>query len=247
MILQNRPLPSQSEPPRNALLTALPFEDLNRLRPHCQHVTLVAEQVLHEPGEPAGEVYFVEDGLVSLVADTGEAESVEVGMIGREGLVGAVALLDPGAVATHRAVVQVPGHALRMGVAAFRGAAGQSPALRDLCLRHLQTLLVQASQAAACNARHGLSERLARWLLLMHDRMDGDALPMRQATLGQVLGVRQAGVSTALGALGAKGVICQGRKRIAVMDRPGLEAEACSCYRTIRDNERRIMGAPPAG
>lgn len=238
-----------SNPPslQNELLAALPPEDLDRLRPHCQRVTLVMEQVLHEPGAPMEQVYFVQGGLVSLVADTGDAGLVEVGMAGREGMAGAVALLDPGAVSLYRAVVQVPGHAIRMGVGAFRDAVGQSPALRDLCLRYLQTLLVQASQAAACNARHDLPERLARWLLMTHDRVDGDELPMRQEFLGQMLGVRRAGVSIALAALETMGVVRPARGRITVLDRPGLEAEACNCYRVIRDNKHRVMGEPPAG
>lgn len=239
--------PVPGPPPlQNELLAALLAEDLDRLRPHCRRVTLVMGQVLHEPGAPIGEVYFVQEGLVSLIADTGDAGLVEVGMTGREGLVGAVVLLDPEAVSTHRAVVQVPGHALRMGVDAFRDAVGRSPALRDRCMRHLQTLLVQASQAAACNARHDLPERLARWLLMTHDRAGTDELPMRQEFLGQMLGVRRAGVSTALGALETMGVIRHARGRITVLDRPGLEAEACNCYRVIRNNERRVMGEPPA-
>lgn len=153
-------------------------------------------------------------------------------------------LLDPEAVSAHRAIVQVPGHALRMRAEALRVAVEQSPALRDRCLRYLQVLMIQASQSAACNARHEMPERLARWLLMTRDRVDMDELPMLQEFLAQMIGVRRAGVSMVTSALQATGVIRQGRGRITVLDRAGLEAEACDCYRFTEDHRRRIMDVP---
>lgn len=228
---------------RNELLLALPPEDIERLRPHLQHVTLVLNQVLYEQGGPMDEVYFVQDGVVSLTADTGDNGTVEVGMIGREGLVGANVLLDPGAVSAHRAGVQLPGHAIRVRTAAFREAVEHSPTLRDRCLRHLQVAMIQASQGAACNARHELPERLARWLLTVRDRVDTDELALAQDFLAQMLGVRRAGVSTVATALQSQGLVRQGRGRITVLDRAGLEEAACNCYRFIESNRKRIMGA----
>jgi CRP-like cAMP-binding protein len=128
-----------------------------------------------------------------------------------------------------------------MAAPALREAVEHCPALRGRCLRHVQVMLVQAAQGAACNARHELPERLARWLLMTRDRLDTDDLPMRQDFLAQMLGVRRAGVSVVATALQSTGVIRQGRGRIAILDRAGLEDQACNCYRLIEDNRRRIM------
>ncbi len=226
---------------RNELLAALSAQDTELLHPHLQRVTLVMGQVLHEAGNRFEDVYFVEDGLVSLTADTGDNGLVEVGMTGRDGLVGAAVLLDSEAVSVHRAVVQVPGHAMRIRVLAFVEAVAQSSALRDRCLRYLQVTMVQTSQSAACNARHELPERLARWLLMTRDRVDSDELPMTQEFLSFMLGVRRAGVSVVTSALQAQGLIQQSRGRITVLDRAGLEREACGCYRFVENNRRRIM------
>ena len=227
---------------RNELLAALPPEALQQVPPHLQRVTWVIEQELHEVGAFLEHVYFPESGLVSLTADTGDNGLVEVGMTGREGMVGATALLNPDAVAVHRALVQIGGTALRIRSGKLRELTEQVPVLRDRCLRHLQFLMVQTSQSAACNARHELPERLARWLLMVRDRADGDEVPMTQEFLSYMLGVRRAGVSVVASALQAQGLIQQSRGRMAILDRAGLEKEACGCYRLIEDSRRQIMG-----
>ena len=234
------PIPD-SPPLRNELLAALPPEDVEHLRPHLRRAILVRNQVLYEQGGPTDEVYFIQEGVVSLTADTGDNGSVEVGMTGRDGLAGASALLDPDAVSSYRATVQVPGHAVRMQTAAFREAVERLPALRDRCLRYLQVTLIHASQGMACNTRHELPERLARWLLLAHDRLDSDDLPLKQEFLSQMLGVRRAGVSVVATALQSQGLIRQTRGCITVLDRAGLEEAACNCYRFIKDSSDRIM------
>ena len=227
---------------RNDLLAAVSEEDLAHLRPHLQRVTLLLSQVLHEAGEQMDHVYFVERGVVSLTADTGDNGLVEVGMTGREGLVGASVILNPDAIAVHRALVQVPGSAIRMRTAALRDTLERSPGFRDRCLRYVHVLMVQASQAAACNVRHELTERLARWLLMSRDRIDGDELPMTQEFLALMLGVRRTGISVIANALQSTGAIRQSRGRVTILDRGILEAEACNCYRLIEDGRRRIMG-----
>ena len=241
-------MPSTSDPDqpsfRNELLAALPKDVQAQLRPHLRRVSLSMEQELHEVGNPIDYVYFVEAGLVSLTAETGDNGFVEVGMTGREGLVGTAALLNPDAVAVHRAIVQISGTALRMDAPTLRGLVEQHPALRDRCLRYLQVVMVQTSQAAACNARHELPERLARWLLMVRDRADSDEVPMTQEFLSYMLGVRRAGVSVVASALQAQGLIQQSRGRVAILDRAGLEQEACPCYRLIEDSRRQIMGGP---
>ena len=230
--------------PRNGLLRVLPAEVLEDIRPHLQPVTMVLSQVLHEVGSPIDHVYFVEAGLVSLTADTGDAGMVEVGMTGVEGVVGLSALLVPGTVAFHRAFTQVPGSAMRMRVPNLRAMAERHPALLDRLYRYQHFLMVQASQAAACNARHDLPRRLARWILMSCDRIGADDLPMTQEFVAMMLGVRRAGVSVIANDLQERGLISQRRGRVVVLDRAGLEEAACACYRIIEDGKREIMSLP---
>jgi len=224
---------------------------LEHLRPHLKPVTLVLSQILHEVGAPVDDIYFAESGLISLTADTSDNGQVEVGMTGRDGFVGLAALLNPVPISVHRALVQVPGRANRIQAATFRKLVDQSPALRDRCLLYVQVMLVQNSQIAACNARHSLPERLARWLLMSRDRIDTNDLPMTQEFLSYMLGVRRAGVSVVANALQSEGLIRQSRGRITLLDRAGLEAKACACYRIVERSRAQIMGglnqpaAPP--
>ena len=227
---------------RNELLAVLSKEDVESLRSRLQRVTLVLEQVLHEPSEHIDHVYFPEEGVVSLTADTKDAGLVEVGMTGREGMVGAYVILNPDATAVHRALVQVPGAAIRMQTTVFKELVDRSPAFRDRCFRYIQVLLVQTAQATACNARHELPERLARWLLTSHDKLDSDEMPVTQEFLALMLGVRRTGVSVIANTLQSTGAIRQSRGRITILDRCLLEAEACNCYRLIEDSRRKIMG-----
>ena len=168
---------------RNEILCALPDSEINLLRPHLKQVALTSGQVLHEPNSPIKDLFFVEKGLVSLTADTHDHGPVEVGLTGREGLVGASVILNPKSYSVHRAFTQAEGDAYRSSSTVQRSAVGRSATLRDRCLRHLEMLMVQTSQAAACNARHNLPERLARWLLMVRDRIDSDDLPMTQEFL----------------------------------------------------------------
>lgn len=225
---------------QNQILAALPAKDLDQLRPRLGRVTLVLGQVLHEAGNPIDDVYFLERGLASLVANTGDNGQVEVGMTGRDGLVGGVVLLNPNAIALHRAVVQVPGTAYRMRATSLRELADHSLALRDRCLRYLQFTLVQASQSAACNARHALPARLARWLLMTRDLTGDNELPMTQEFLSYMLGVRRTGVSVVAGGLESKSLIRQSRGHLTLLDHAGLEREACFCYRFVEDSRSQI-------
>ncbi len=229
-------------PFRNEVLASLPAEEVEWLRPLLRRVTLGSGQVLHASGEPIEDVFFMEQGLASLTADTSDEGAVEVGMTGREGFVGVSALLMPGAPAMHRAFIQIPGAALRMGVASFREAVEQSRDLRRHCLRYTGMLMVQTAQTAACNARHDMAERLARWLLMSLDRVDGDHLPLTQEFLAFMLGVRRAGVVVAASALQADDLIRYSRGRITVLDRPGLEAVACTCYGIVKQFRGEAQG-----
>jgi CRP-like cAMP-binding protein len=236
------PLSGQASSPRNRLLAALAPQDWALLQPQLTHVSLVQDQVLYEAGAPIEDVFFIEAGLISRTADTADTNGVEVGLIGREGMLGAPVLLSPEPVAFHKAMVQIPGTALRIGAVALRQAFTQSPALHERCLRYVHFLLTQTMQLAACNARHEMAVRLARWLLMAHDRMEGDVLPLRQDFLAQMLGVRRAGVNEFVGLLEHKGLIRHARGHIHLLDRAGLEAAACNCYRLLRQCQAQILG-----
>jgi CRP-like cAMP-binding protein len=231
----------------NEILATLPAAELGRLRPHLLPVELVANQVLYGAGAPIDYVYFLEEGLAALTTDIGDDSLVGVGLVGRDGVLGGQVLLSPHAISIYRTVVQIPGRALRMPVDAFRDAASELAALRDRCLQAVYVALVQASQIAGCNARHELSERLARWLLTVSARVDNDELPVTQDFLAHMLGVHRPGVSTVASGLQSRGLIRQGRGRITVLDRAGLEAEACNCYRLIEGARHRITGQQHLG
>ncbi len=220
---------------RNEVLRELAGSDLSQLHRHLTRVRLVQGQVLHEAGERIEHVYFVEKGLVSLVAmsDNPDAQT-EVGLIGRESLVGLPALLGPEPVSFNRAVVQMPGSAHRMTVQALHDGVGVMPVLRQRLLQALNVALAQTTQIAACNSRHDLPQRLARWLLTAHDRVDGDELALTQESLATMLAVQRSGVSVTLGALQQVGAVAQRRGRILIRDRSALEAAACSCYERVQ-------------
>ncbi len=216
---------------RNRLLQVLPAEELRRLRPYLARVRLTQGDILHQAGSQVGQAYFVEQGYVSLVAEAAGAEGrVEVGLIGRESVVGSSVLLAADPASSLRAVVQVPGTAYCIRADILHASLEQAPALRTAMRQALETLLAQVAQVAACNSRHALPERLARWLLMAHDRVDGDELPLTQDLLAAMLAVRRPGVTIAMGALQAAGLVRHSRGRIVLCDRPGLEAAACGCY-----------------
>ena len=225
---------------RNRLLAALPPDDFAALAPDLQPVELDFRQVLHRPDRPIEAAYFVEGGMVSMLAPLEEGQTVEVGLIGREGLVGLPVVLGAES-ATTEALVQMEGDALRVPAAELREAFGRSAALRAVLLRYAQAAHAQVAQTAACNGQHAVAERFARWLLMAHDRAGGDEFPMTQEFAAMMLGVRRAGVSVAAGTLQKAGVIDYGYGRVAVLDRAGLEAAACECYGTVRRQYERLL------
>ena len=231
--------------PRNRLLAALPPEDLARLWPRLQPVELVFRQVLHAPEQPITTIYFPETGYVSRLAPLDDGDSAEVGLIGSEGMTG-LAILHSGDSDSFELMVQVPGTALSLGAAAFREALDSIPSLRALLLRYALAHFEQVARTAACNNLHHTEQRLARWLLMAHDRVEGDKFPMTHEFLSMMLGVRRAGVTVAAGTLQKAGLIRYAAGRMEITDRPGLEAAACECYGIARRAHDRLLG-PPAG
>ena len=230
----------------NEILAALPQAELARLRPHLTRTRAVNGQILHEPGERIDQVFFFEDGFASIVALTDDSDgAAEVGLIGRESMVGLGLALNPASVAYNRSMVQFSGVMNRLPASALTGCLDQSPVLRGLLLERLEVLYAQVSQTAACNSRHSLAQRCARWLLLAHDRVDGDELMLTQEFLSVMLAVRRAGVTVAMQALQAEGLVQSRRGRILVQDRLGLERAACGCYARVRAFSARVSEALP--
>lgn len=229
-------------PRTNRILAALPPEEVEILRPHLHEVPLAYRQDLYEAAAPVEHVYFPHSGVASLLSVTKGGASVEIATIGPEGMVGMAVFL--GAERTpHKAFIQVPGQAARIEADAFRHVIGRCPALNRLLLRYALALMNQMAQNAACNRVHSVEERCARWLLMTQDRVHSPAFPLTQEFLGQMLGVRRPTVSMAVGMLSKAGLIAYLRGHVTVLDRPGLEAASCECYRVIADEFERLVGA----
>jgi CRP-like cAMP-binding protein len=226
--------------PRNLLLAALPPRDLYHLRPHLEPVALLRGEVLIDVGEALTRAYFIEAGVVALVAVFEDGTSAVSAIVGREGLVGAGALLGNDA-ALGRHLVQVAGSALTMEAARFRDALRASPSLRTICQAYVRAFLGQVLQTIACHNVHTLEEKCARSLLVIHDRSNGDTLALRQEFLAEVLGVRRSTAAAVTRTLQRAGLIsyCQGD--ITVLDRAGLESAACECYGVDRERYRRLL------
>jgi CRP-like cAMP-binding protein len=204
---------------RNRVLAALPAGEFDGLRSKLHPVTLPSRQILFMPNEPISAVHFVESGMVSVLAVLETGDLLEVGVIGREGVAGLPVVLGTSA-SPHEAVVQIPGTGLRMRAAALREALDRSAALRRLMFRYAQGFCAQVAQTAACNGRHHpVEKRLARWLLMAHDRSDGDASPLTQEFLSMMLGCRRAGISVAAGILQKRGLIQYARGSVMVRDK----------------------------
>jgi CRP-like cAMP-binding protein len=219
--------------PRNLLLQALPRRDYERLSPSLERVVLTPRRVLQHAQIAIHHLYFIEEGLVSVLANTGERSTVEVWLIGREGLVGCPALLGAGG-SPLRYFVQVGVSALRIGVDDLRQAMAEMPELRAVLHDYLHCALMQSTQSAACSLRHSLLQRLARWLLAAQDRTGRNDIPITQDLLARSLGVRRASVSEAFKPLERRGIFARQRGLIRILNRARLEELACRCYRVMR-------------
>jgi CRP-like cAMP-binding protein len=234
---QRRPTGSLED---NELLAALPAADRDQLRPDLEFVPLEYRKVLHEPEQSIPYVYFPIDGVVSLVAMMANGVSVEVGMTGRQGMVGVSAILGGGR-SPHSAFVQVPGAAFRMDASLARSAFDRSAAFRLLFHGYVALTLRRISQSAACNRVHLLEQRCARWLLTTRDFVGRDEFPMTHEFLSLMLGVRRAGVSLAAEALHESGLIDYRHGRMRIVDPTALEGASCECYRTLKDDADRLF------
>jgi CRP-like cAMP-binding protein len=221
------------EPVANRLLAALSSQEYQRLQPHLETFTLAFGEVLYEPGEIIRHVYFPNSGIVSLLSMVEKRSTLEVGVVGNEGMVGIPIFL--GANKSHnRALVQGGGVAMRMKSESLRKQIKLAGTLQESLLRYTHSLLAQISQSAACNRFHTVNARLARWLLMTYDRLMSDEFRLTQDFLSHMLGVRREGVTSAARALQQKKLIRYVRGQITILDRVGLEAASCKCYEVVK-------------
>lgn len=226
----------------NDLIERLPKPERRRLLAVAEPFPLVLADVLYERGDAARHVYFPTHGFISLVTQVDHHPGLEVGMVGREGMLGAQDALGVNT-SPWRALVQGQGEAWRIGAEAFRHELGSSPALRQLLNRYVYVLVAQLANSAACVHFHLIGPRLARWLLMSHDRAHADHFHVTHEFLAYMLGVRRVGVTMAASALQRSGLIRYHRGELTVLDRAGLEAAACNCYATNSHTYVTVMGA----
>lgn len=227
----------------NHLLSALPLEERNRLLPYLESVTFTLGDVVYEPGGRMEHVFFPTSSIVSLVYTTENGSTAEMALAGNDGVVG-VGLFLGGDTTPSRAVVQVAGGALKLRAKPLHEEFSRDGAFQQLLLRYTQALITQVSQTAVCNCLHSMEKRLCRWLLLSLDRIQSDELPMTQEFISYMLGGRRATVTVAARHLQDEGLIRYARGHIRILDRDGLEATACECYRIVRDEFERLLGPP---
>jgi CRP-like cAMP-binding protein len=226
---------------QNRLLAALPSEELKRLLPYIEQVSLSHGQTIIKPHEPIPFVYFPLNSLLSLVTVMEDGSTVEAGSVGREGMAGLPILLDA-RTTPMQTLTQIPGQAVRIKAEILKEAFNAGGALRQILHRYMHTAIVVSSQTAACNRLHHLEIRLCRWLLMSSDGVCSDELRLTQEFLSTMLGVRRAGVSEAASQLQDKGLIRYQRGRIQILDRKSLEAAACECYGVVKAEYERLFG-----
>jgi CRP-like cAMP-binding protein len=224
---------------KNHILNALPDEDYHRLHQHLEEVQLTLGQVLYRPDELIKYVYFPDDSMNSVVATTPDGQCAEVGVIGREGICGVDVLMGVDSTSNEN-IIQIPDGALRIKTETIRAEFKRGGAFQDLALLYIHALMMQISQTALCNRLHSLEQRLARWLLMSHDRAKGDELTLTQEFLSIMLGVNRPTVSNAAVLLQGGGFIKYSRGRITISDREGLEDFACDCYDVVKPEYDRL-------
>jgi CRP-like cAMP-binding protein len=217
----------------NRILDALPQDEFDALTGHMSPVSLSLKQVLYRTGDPIEFLYFPVSGVISIISSLNDGTSIEVGTVGNEGIVGLPALLG-GRISPNDVIAEGEGAALRVSAKAIQGDFHRCEQFRALSLRFAGLFLEEVSQTAACNARHRLGERCARWLLMMCDRLKSDHFPLTHEFLSMLLGVQRTGVTAAALNLQRRGLIRYAHGHVSVLDRAGLEAAACGCYNQVK-------------
>src|SRR5665213_385066 len=220
--------------PRNRLLLALPYRDLKRLMPELEQIDCQYRQILMDADSPLDHVFFPDSGVVSVVAVYADGSIIEMATIGREGFTDVQAAFGA-KTSSFRLLVQIQGSAAKMSRPAFTRAMESMPSFRNLMYAYVQAFLEQIMASVACNGAHSLKERLARWLLMMRDRSDDDALPITQDLLAEMLGVQRPTITNVAKELERDGLIKRGRRQVTILDRKRLTKASCECYQLVRD------------
>jgi CRP-like cAMP-binding protein len=221
---------------KNKLLSSLPHDSREWLQ-LLEPVKLRSGMVLYEPDEDIQHVYFLSNALVSIISMNSEGGTVEIGLVGNEGMVGVPVIL--GGVAPYRAIVQMGGDAFRIGSRRMYEEFKRNPFLRDLLLKYTNSFLIQIAQSSICNCYHTLQERLCRWLLVARDAVHSDVLFLTHDLVARLLATRRASVTVAAGLLQRAGLIKISRGQITILDAQGLAAMSCECYSIVRNSVRR--------
>ena len=219
--------------PRNRLLLALSSRNLKQVMPELEHVRCPREQVLMDADSSLDHIYFPDSGVISVLAVYADGNVIEMATIGREGCTGMQAVFGAKA-SSAQLLVQIPGTAAKMSRVAFTRAMQSMPSFRSLMYSYVHAFLEQVMVSVACNGAHSLTERLARWLLMMRDRSDDDALPITQNLLAEMLGVQRPTITNAVRELERAGLIERGRRQVTILDRRGLTEASCDCYQLGR-------------
>lgn len=222
----------------NLLIAGLPRKERKRIQDHCEIVELTFGEILCDSDKPVTHVYFPLTGFISQLTTIGGHPPLEMGLIGNEGMLGATLILGVNT-APLRALVQGAGTAMRIGTQEFRRDLSECPALLRTISRYMYVTMAQLSQTAACNHFHEIEPRLARWLLMTHDRAHADHFHLTHEFLADMLGVRRSGITVAAGALQGKDLIGYTRGEISILNRAGLEAAACECYEAVNSDYRQ--------
>lgn len=229
-------------PVRNGILTALPREEYDRLFPNLKLVNLTAGEVLYETGDHIGYAYFINRGLTCLLAESRNGETVEVGAVGNEGIVGVPTILGVEK-ALYRIVVEISGDALRIRAETLREEFNRGGKLQVWLLHYTHALFTQMSQSGICNHFHTLEQRLSRWLLVTSDRGQSESLRLTHELIAQMLGTSRSAVTMAAAKLQRLGLINHCRGKITILDRPVLELTACECYQIIKEEFNHFLDA----
>lgn len=225
----------------NRVLNSLPSSEQERLLPLFERVAIAPKQILHHRNLPMEHVYFIESGLISVMAKIGDRHWVEVWLVGSDGTTAtSVALGDD--TSPHRRVAQIGGSALRIATPAFRRLFQSNARLRESVLKSIRLTLLQTSQSGACNAQHSVMQRLARWLLLARDALGSGRVPLPQQMLSRLIGVRRATISDCLAEMERRELVRSSRCLVEIADAASLEAVACDCYRILKNERHRLLG-----
>ncbi|SDY23650.1 cAMP-binding domain of CRP or a regulatory subunit of cAMP-dependent protein kinases [Collimonas sp. OK242] len=227
-------------PLQNQLLAALPAEDFRRLQPHLEFVAMPFDMTVCEADGEMRHIYFLTSSIVSLLHDMKDGSSAETAVIGNDGVVG-VNLFMGGGKCLHRVAVKSAGYGFRLKAGILTEEFNRGGALQQLLLRYTQTLLAQMSQTAVCNRHHSVPQQLCRSLLLTLDRLQGNEISVTQSSIAAMLGVRRESIAEAAGKLQEEGLIQYARGHMTVLDRTGLEARACECYKDLKHEDSRML------